>query len=62
MIIDAEGNHEEDDIGEVEGDHILEGDCSDDDGQDHLNFIQDHLGDPSHRHQLSIIRCALSLP
>ena len=40
MIIDAEENQVEDDIGEVEGEYILEGDCYDDDGHDHLNIIQ----------------------
>ena len=44
---------------------MLDGSCSDDDGQDHLNFIQDQIGiqgEPNHRHPLSVVRCALSLP
>ena len=62
MFIDAEGNQVEDDIGEVEGEHILEGDCSNDDGHDHLNIIQGQLGESRHGHHLFVVRCALFLP
>ena len=62
MVIDAEGNQVEEDIGEVEGEHILEGDCSDDDGHNHLNIIQDQLGESRHEHHLSVVRCVMSLP
>ena len=41
---------------------MLEENCSDGDDQDHLNIIQDHLGEQNHRHPLSVVRCALSLP
>ena len=60
--MDADGNQVEDDLGEVKGEHILDGDCSDEDGQDHLNIIQSQLGDSGYRQHLSVVMCALSLP
>ena len=60
--MDVDGNQVEDDVGEVEGEHALDGDCSDEDGQNQLNIIQSQIGDPGHRHQLSVVRCFLSLP
>ena len=56
-----EGKKVEDDKGEVEGEYILEGDCSDDDSHDHLNIIQGQLGESSHGHHLSVARCTMSL-
>ena len=60
--MDNDGNQLEDDVGEVEGEHNLDGDYSDEEGQNQLHLIHSQLGDPSHRHQLSVVRCTLSLP
>ena len=62
LHIGSEDHQDSNEVKDIEGDHVLEENCSDDDGQGHLNLIQDHLGDPSHRHKLFVIRCALSLP
>ena len=62
LHIGSEDHQDSNELEAIEGDHMLEGNCSDGDDQDHLNFIQDHLGEPSHRHPLSVVRCALSLP
>ena len=56
LHIGSEDHQDSNEVEDIEGDHVLDGDCSDDDGQDHLNFIQDHLGEPSHRHLLSVVR------
>ena len=53
---------------EIEGEHVLEGECSEDEYSDHLNVIRESLvqldpfqqrDNPSH---VSIVRCAMSLP
>ena len=62
LHIGSEDHQNSNELEDIEGDHMLEGNCSDGDDQDHLNFIQDHLGEPSHSHPLSVVRCALSLP
>ena len=62
LHIGSEDHQDRNEVEDIEGDHVLEENYSDDDGQDHLNLIQDHLNNPSHRHQLFIVRCALSLP
>jgi len=62
LHIGSDDHQDNNEVEDIEGDHVLDGSCSDDDGQDHLNFIQDHQGEPNHRHPLSVVRCALSLP
>ena len=62
MLMDADGNQVEDDLNEVEGEHMLDGEFSDEDNQDQLNIIQNQICDPGHKKHLSVVRCALSLP
>ena len=62
LFMDNDGNQLEDDVGEVEGEHNLDGDCSDEEGQNQLHLIHSQLGDPSYILPLSVVRCALSLP
>ena len=59
--MDAYGNQVEDDLGEVVGEHTLDGDCSDEDGHNQLNIIHNQIGDPGYRQHLAVVRCALSL-
>jgi len=60
--MDADGNQVEDDMGEVEGEHNLDGEYSDEDGQDQINIMQTQIGDPGYKQHLSVVRCAMSLP
>ena len=62
LHIGSEDHQDSNEVEDIVGDHILDGDCSDDDDQDHLNLIQDHLGDPSYNLPLSVVKCALPLP
>ena len=62
LHINNEDHQDSNVVEDIEGDHFLDRVCSDDDGQDHLNLIRDHICEPNHRHSLSVIRCALSLP
>ena len=40
LHIGNEDHQDSNEVEDIEGDHILEGDCSDDDGQGHLNLIR----------------------
>ena len=62
LLINNEDHQDSNEVEDIEGDHFVDGVCSDDDGQDHLNLIQDHIGEPNHRHSLFVVRYALSLP
>ena len=62
LHLGSEDHKDNNELEDIAGDHILEENCSDGDDQDHLNLIQDHLGESSYSHPLSVVRCALSLP
>ena len=62
LHIGSEDHQDSNELEDIEGDHMLEENYSDGDDHDHINFIQDHLGEPSHSHPLFVVRCALSLP
>ena len=56
LHINNEDHQDSNEVEDIEGDHFLDGVCSDDDGQDHLNLIQDHIGEPNLSHSLSVVR------
>ena len=60
-MLDEEGHQDSNKIEEVEDEHVLDGDCSDGEDHDHLNFVPGFV-EPNQPHHLYVVRCALSLP